>query len=590
MSRKLYDAKLDYSSCGVGFITHKKSKQTHEILKLADEALCKIPHRGGMSSEGIGDGAGVNIDISVNFYKHLTQNNSLKYGNFGIANFFYPIDENQKSTAEEIIKNTLKKHNLPIILWRDVEVNSDAVNDASRRAQLPIVQIVFTRPENIKNQKDFEFVINDALQEIEKPAFTVPNLKGFYPLSMSSLTQVYKGRLVSGEVFPYFKDLKNPEHQIHSLFFHTRFSTNTAPNPIYAQPFRRMAHNGELNTDKKNRLSEDAIAQANGKSVIFPDGQSDSSRLDQTLSRRLMEDKMDIVEAVLAMMPPAWENDPKYSGKVRDMLEYFSLYEEKNDGPAAWIFFDGRKIGARLDRLGLRPLRSVETHEYVAVMSEAGQINFKPETVINRGRIPAGGMIVFDHEQGKILSFEDVLENLSKKEDYKKLIKQSVINIDELETKEVKNYNIESDLTPAARHVAYSMNQESFKFFLDPMVSNGMEKISAMGFGVAPNALEPNEGGMSRYFSQRFAQVTNPPLDSIREADGMTLRVALGRKPNFSDGSTKQLLIESPIIQPQQLLQIRDTKDITVKTIEKNKIAPNSAPLCFLNCNHTSPQ
>jgi glutamate synthase (NADPH/NADH) large chain len=568
MSRKLYDANLDYSSCGVGFITHKKSKQTHEILKLADEALCKIPHRGGMSSEGIGDGAGVNIDISVNFYTFLTKNKSLEYGNFGVANFFYPIDVNQKSAAEEIIKKTLKKFNLPIILWRDVEVNSDAVNNASRKAQLPIVQIVFTRPESIKTQNEFEFLINDALQEIEHPAFTVPALKGFYPLSMSSLTQVYKGRLVSGEVFPYFKDLKNPEHQIHSLFFHTRFSTNTAPNPIYAQPFRRMAHNGELNTDKKNRLSEDAIAQANGKSVIFPDGQSDSSRLDQTLSRRLMEDKMDIVEAVLAMMPPAWENDPKYSGKVRDMLEYFSLYEEKNDGPAAWIFFDGRKIGARLDRLGLRPLRSVETHEFVAVMSEAGQINFKPETVINRGRIPAGGMIVFDHEQGKILSFEDVLDNLSKKEDYKKLLKESLITINELPRKEVKEYSIASNLSPAARHVAYSMNQESFKFFLDPMVSNGMEKISAMGFGVAPNALEPNEGGMSRYFSQRFAQVTNPPLDSIREADGMTLRVALGRKPNFSDGSTKQLLIESPIIQPQQLLQIRDAKEISVKTFE----------------------
>ena len=568
MSRKLYDANLDYSSCGVGFITHKKSKQTHEILKLADEALCKIPHRGGMSSEGIGDGAGVNIDISVNFYRHLTGNKKLEYGNFGVANFFYPIDGSQKSRAEEIIKKTLEKHNLALALWRDVEVNPEVVNEASRKAQLPIVQVVFTRPKEIKNQIDFEFVINDALQEIEHPAFTIPELKGFYPLSMSSYTQVYKGRLVSGEVFPYFKDLKNPEHQIHSLFFHTRFSTNTAPNPIYAQPFRRMAHNGELNTDKKNRLSEDAIAQANGKKVIFPEGQSDSSRLDQTLSRRLMEDKMDIVEAVLAMMPPAWENDSKYSGKVRDMLEYFSLYEEKNDGPAAWIFFDGIKIGARLDRLGLRPLRSVETHDYVVVMSEAGQINFKPETVLKRGRIPAGEMIVFDHEQGKVLSFEDVLDNLSKKEDYRELIKQSVININELEPKDVKNYEIPSDLSPSARHVAYSMNQESFKYFLDPMVSDGMEKISAMGFGIAPNALEPHEGGMSRYFSQRFAQVTNPPLDSIREADGMTLRVALGRKPNFSDGTTKQLLIESPILQPQQLLQIRDTKDIRVRTIE----------------------
>jgi glutamate synthase (NADPH/NADH) large chain len=568
ITRILYDANLEHSSCGVGFITHKKSKQTHKILQLADEALCKIPHRGGMSSEGIGDGAGVNIDISVNFYRYLTDNEDLEYGNFGVANFFYPIDGNQRGYAEQIIKDALDKYNLSLLLWRDVEVNTEAVNLASKKAQLPIVQVVFSRPEEIKDQKAFEFLINDALKEIEYPAFTIPELKGFYPLSMSSYTQVYKGRLVSGEVFPYFKDLTNPEHQIHSLFFHTRFSTNTAPNPIYAQPFRRMAHNGELNTDKKNRLSEDAIAQANGEKVIFPDGQSDSSRLDQTLSRRLMEDKMDIVEAVLAMMPPAWENDPKYTGKVRDMLEYYSLYEEKNDGPAAWIFFDGRKIGARLDRLGLRPLRSIETHDYVAVMSEAGQINFEADTVLKRGRIRAGGMIVFDHDQGKVLTYEQILTNLSQKRDYKTLRDQAVIHINELNKKEVSNYKIPQGLSFAARHVAYSMNQESFKFFLDPMVAVGKEKISAMGFGVAPNAFEPHEGGMSRYFSQRFAQVTNPPLDSIREADGMTLRVSLGRKPNFSDGSTKQLLIESPIVQPQQILQIKDTKGIRVQTIE----------------------
>lgn len=270
MGRKLYDANLDYSSCGVGFITHKRSEQTHEILTLADQALCKIPHRGGMSSQGIGDGAGVNIDISVNFYRYLTGDEKLEYGNFGVANFFYPVDEKQKHVAEEIIKNTLKKYKLALVLWRDVEVNPEAVNEASRKAQLPIVQVVFSRPQSLKTQKEFEHEINKALKEIESPAFTVAALKGFYPLSMSSYTQVYKGRLVSGEVFPYFKDLSNKEHQIHSLFFHTRFSTNTAPNPIYAQPFRRMAHNGELNTDKKNRLSEAAIAQANGdrKSVV----------------------------------------------------------------------------------------------------------------------------------------------------------------------------------------------------------------------------------------------------------------------------------------------------------------------------------
>ena len=395
--RNLYNPDLEYSNCGVGFITNKKSEQTHEILQLAHQALCKIPHRGGMSSEGIGDGAGVNFDISENFYRILTGDFNLKLGEFGVANFFYPLDEKEHSRAEKLINEVFRKHTIPVMLWRDVEVNKNAVNNASQKVQLAIRQVVFGRPFGIETQDQFENVINSALQDIEKPAFTIPELKGLYPLSMSSYTQVYKGRLNSFEVFPYFKDLSNPEHKVHSLFFHTRFSTNTAPNPIFAQPFRRMAHNGELNTDKKNRLSEDAIAKSKNKTVLFPEGQSDSARLDQTLSRRINEDKMDIVEAILAMMPPAWENDAKYKGTVRDMLEYFSLYEEKNDGPAALIFFDGVKIGARLDRLGLRPLRTVETHDYYAVMSEAGQIDFKSDTVLSRGRIDAGGMVVYDH-------------------------------------------------------------------------------------------------------------------------------------------------------------------------------------------------
>ena len=221
---------------------------------------------------------------------------------------------------------------------------------------------------------------------------------------MSSRTQVLKGRLNSHEVVSYFKDLSDPAMHIHTIFFHTRFSTNTAPATMMAQPFRYMAHNGELNTDKKNRLSEDAIAKQNNKKVIFPHGQSDSARLDQTMARRITEDGLDIVTAVVAMMPPAWRIDPTSAPEVAAMLEYFSLYEEKNDGPAALIFGNGKQVGARLDRLGLRPLRSVETGDYLAVMSEAGQIDFDPQTVIARGRIEAGGMLYYDHETVKAIA------------------------------------------------------------------------------------------------------------------------------------------------------------------------------------------
>ena len=564
----LYDADLSQDSCGVGFITRKDSKQTHDVLVKSHEALCTIPHRGGMSAEGIGDGAGVNIDLSLNFFRKVTGIADLKLGDFGVANFFFPEDHaHYDSAAAQLVEAHFAEFDLPIIKWREVPVDNSVLNAASVKAQLPIKQVIFGRPAALKTatHDEFERHIQSALLTIEVEGFTRPELQGFYPLSMSSRTQVYKGRLNSFEVIPYFVDLYDTDHEISTLFFHTRFSTNTAPATMMAQPFRYMAHNGELNTDKKNRLSENAIARQNNKHVVFPAGQSDSGRLDQTLTRRINEDGLDIVTAILAMMPPAWENDPTLPDDVRAMLEYFSLYEEKNDGPAALIFNDGIRVGARLDRLGLRPLRSVETNEYLAVMSEAGQIDFPAEQVLKRGRIEAGGMLYFDHNTGESYDSHQVLSRLAKQKDYKTLLANSCIHLTELPKVELAEICNAHDLSIDQRHTAYSLNQESFKFLLDPILQTGLEKVTAMGYGLTPNALSSAEGGMSRYFSQRFAQVTNPPLDSLRESDGMTLRVALGAKPTFSAENSKQLVINSPILQRTQLEQIR--RQTQVKTI-----------------------
>ena len=565
----LYDATLSQDSCGVGFITHKRSIQTHDLLNLSHQALCAIPHRGGMSAEGIGDGAGVNIDLSLNFFRKITGNPALILGEFGVANFFFPEDHvHYDSAANELVERHFAAFDLPLIMRRTIPVDQSVINPAAIKTQLPIEQFIFGRPVHLKDASHdaFEKHVQQALATIEADGFSSPELSGFYPLSMSSRTQVYKGRLNSGEVIPYFKDLYDTDHEISTLFFHTRFSTNTAPATMMAQPFRYMAHNGELNTDKKNRLSENAIARQHNKSVCFPCGQSDSSRLDQTLTRRINEDNLNIVEAILAMMPPAWENDTTLSPKVRAMLEYFSLYEEKNDGPAALIFNDGIRVGARLDRLGLRPLRSVETDDYLAVMSEAGQIDFPPQSVLKRGRIEAGGMLYFDHSTGEAYDSHQVMDYLANQKDYAALLAQRCVHLSTLPSVDLSELNNESALNVNQQYTAYSLNQESFRFLLDPILTTGAERVSAMGYGLAPNALSDTEGGMSRYFSQRFAQVTNPPLDSIRESDGMTLRVALGAKPTFSENS-KQLMIESPILQRTQIEQIRRQSSVQVVTL-----------------------
>ncbi len=555
----LYEPSLEKSSCGVGFLTRKDGKQTHELLVKGHQALCAVPHRGGMSSEGVGDGAGISVDLSVTFFSRLT-GKPLKEGEFGVGNFFMCDDESKHEEAEKVIENALAEAGMPTILKRDVTVDNSVINEASRKLQLPIRQWIFEAPQGLDN-KAFERAIYDVLLKIEEQAYLRPELAGLYPLSLSSRTQVFKGRLNSSELVPYFADLSEDDHEVRMLYFHTRFSTNTDPHPTMAQPFRLMAHNGELNTDKKNRLSEIAVARAKNRSIVRPKGQSDSCRLDQTLHGRVIEDEFDLVTAVVSMMPPAWENDQTLSEPVRAMLEFFSLYEEKNDGPAALIFGDGNIVGARLDRLGLRPLRSIETDDYIAVMSEAGQISFAEETVISRGRIEAGGMLYFDHSKGKAFTTVEALEMLAAERDYETLLVEARVRLDELPQPTIdpamaaKRYD--GDLDTSSRYVAYTHNQESFRFLMDPMLQSGSEKVSAMGYGNAINALSDNEGGVAKYFSQRFAQVTNPPLDSIREADGMSLRVAIGAKPYKGPTNAKQIVLDTPILRMSDMLKIR---------------------------------
>lgn len=571
----LYDSSLEKDNCGVGFITRKDGVQTHDVLVKGHEALCTIPHRGGMSAEGVGDGAGVSIDLSLAFFRRLT-GQALEAGRFGVGNFFLPNDEASYSHAEQVIRNALQNQGFEVLLVREVPVDNTVIRPAAIRYQLPIQQWVFAAPASMDGQ-GFDHAIYQALLAIEEQAYTDSALSGLYLLSMSAHTQVLKGRLNSNEVIPYFHDLMAEDQAVHTMYFHTRFSTNTDPHPSMAQPFRLMAHNGELNTDRKNRIAEAALARARNSRIFRPKGQSDSSRLDQTLNSRLMDDGLDLVTAVVSMMPPAWENDSTLPDNVKAMLEYFSLYEEKNDGPAALIFGNGSVVGARLDRLGLRPLRSVETEEYLCVMSEAGQINFAPENVLRRGRIEAGGMLYYDHNEKRARGTLETLEMLAAKRDYPALLAQARATLQQLPAVPAEvagsplRYN--GDLALYQRFVAYYYNQESFKFMMDPMLATGAEKISAMGYGNAINALSGHEGGVAHYFSQRFAQVTNPPLDSIREADGMTLRVALGAKPNMNkgrenNGKRRQIVIASPILSHLDMLRLREQQETPYQCFE----------------------
>ncbi|KKD09133.1 glutamate synthase-related protein [Streptomyces sp. WM6386] len=564
----LYDPALDHSDCGVGFITRLDGTPSHDVIRKGDEALRTIPHRGGKSAEGVGDGAGVNVDLSVEFFGAIT-GEELRAGHFGVANCFVPVDGERRAAAVDLVGRSIAEQGFDVLLVRDVPVDHTVACPAAEQYQLPVVQWVFRAPESWERE-DVDSAAHRALLAVEAVAYAdATTYAGLYVLSLSARTQVLKGRLNSGEVIGYFRDLVDPRHSVRSLYFHTRFSTNTEPHPTMAQPFRLMAHNGELNTDRKNRLSDEALARARTRSIVRPPGQSDSSRLDQTLQSRVFDDGLDLVEAVVSLMPPAWENDRTLPAATRDMLEYFSLYEEKNDGPAALIFSDGDVVGARLDRLGLRPLRTVETAEYLMVASEAGQVAFPDDEVVHRGRIEAGGMLVVDHRTGRRLRTREVLDALAARRPYSDLLTSARVNLDDLPAPDyyrgTTTLGYDGDLTLAGRYVAYSLNQESFRFMLDPMLADGSERISAMGYGNAINALSDTEGGMAKYFSQRFAQVTNPPLDSIREADGMSMRVALGPKPDGTHSGGRQLVVSSPVLGHLDMVRLRDQRIVPLK-------------------------
>ena len=562
---RIYNTKHEKNSCGVGFITRKDGVPTHDLIQRGHEALCYVPHRGGMDAQGVGDGGGVLVDLSQKFFSKIAGTN-LELSKFGVGHFFLPENTDYIPSAKQKIEQALSTHNISTLLWRDVETDKSVINAAAQLRNPTIAQIIFTKDNDAVSWEDFEKSLITISEDLGDALYEDENYKGFYSISLSSRTTVYKGCLLSNEVIPYFKDLMDSDFESKILLFHTRYSTNTAPHPSMAQPFMRMAHNGELNTDKKNRIQEDSVLRTKGKRLIVPPAQSDSARCDQTLARRLKDENISIVEAFVRMSPPAWENSTVIKDDIKDMLEYFSLSEEKVDGPAALIFTDGVRVGAKLDRLGLRPLRQIETTEYISVMSEAGQNAFDPSDVISRGRISAGGMVVYNHDHKHYYSGGEVLDILKNQQDYTTLLNDSVIRLSDLPEAD-DMVQVPSALNSAiSRGVTYGHNAESFRFMLDPILETGAERVSAMGYGNAINALSNIEGGVSKYFSQRFAQVTNPPLDSIRESDGMTVRVSLGAKPTFSQG-TKQIILDSPVLSLYELAKIEKQSSVNVDTI-----------------------
>ncbi len=577
----LYDRKNDHDSCGLGFIANVKNIKSHKIVEDGIKILNNLEHRGATGADPlVGDGAGMLVQIPHEFlFEQCTElgfelPNS---GNYSVGFFFMPAEkkiyENIKSTIEKIAK----EYSQDLIGWRNVPTNNTCLSQSREilASEPSHWQGFFKRPKGLSNDEYerkiyiFRRVISNTIRKM------LDNGEDFYPVSMSSRTIVYKGMFLADQLAPYYPDLTNDRFKSALALVHQRFSTNTFPSWRLAHPYRMVSHNGEINT-KRGNVNWMAARQATlstplfGKEIrkIWPvsyEGESDTACFDNTLEL-LFQGGYSLPHAMMMMIPEAWAGNPLMEEKRRSFYEYHAALMEPWDGPAAIAFTDGRKIGATLDRNGLRPARYfILDNDTVILASEAGTLEVDEKKVIKKWRLQPGKMLLIDLEKGSIISDEEIKKELAEMKPYSDWLKETQIVLEDLEGNKSspRNYTGQ-DLMNGQK--AFGYTQEDIKVLMTPMAITGQEALGSMGTDTPISALSQKEKLLYTYFKQNFAQVTNPPIDPIREESVMSLVSLIGPRPNLFDFShsseQKRLEVRQPVLRNSDLQKIRDISEI----------------------------
>ena len=587
--RGLYDPAMEKDSCGVGFVANIKGIPNHEIMLDAYHLNSRMDHRGGCGFESnTGDGAGILMALPFSFFQQIgleTFNTELTEGNFAVGNIFLPQDESERKFCKETIARIIDEEGQQFIGWREVPLDADGadVGPAARRAQPHITQL-FIRAGESTNPEVFErkiYVIRKRFSHLLRQDKSLLERKQVYACSLSTKVIVYKGMLTPGQLFPFYKDLTNPEFETHLAMVHSRFSTNTFPSWDRAQPNRFMSHNGEINTLRGNvnamtaRQGQVATDAFNEKlSEIFPiidSDCSDSGSFDAVLEFLLLSGRS-LAEATMMMIPEAWQSDKNMGQDKKDFYEFNSALMEPWDGPASIVFSDGKYIGAVLDRNGLRPSRYYITHDDKCIMaSEVGVLEVEPSNVKLKGRLQPGKIFLLDFDQGRLVSDEEVKKEITNKKPYGTWLKDQKVELKDIHNG-LKANPIEADDT-LQRMKAFGFTTETMQFMLIPLVTESRDPLGSMGNDSALACLSDKPRMIYDYFKQLFAQVTNPPIDSIREEIVMSLRCFIGPEGNLLDSSAEQahrLSLDHPIISNQELTSIRnmDHRGLTSKVID----------------------
>ncbi|MCZ8322014.1 MAG: glutamate synthase large subunit [Novosphingobium sp.] len=580
----LYDPRNEHDACGVGFVAHIKGAKSHAIVTQALEILKNLDHRGAVGADPLlGDGAGILIQTPDTLFRKWADQEGLKLpaeGDYAVAMCFLPQDQASREFIVGTFEKFIAKEGQRLIGWRDVPVTTEGLGKTVRE-QMPVIRQCFVaRGENCADQDAFERKILAIRKQTQNPLAALaekhgmPGIAELYMPSFSSRTVVYKGLLLATQVGSFYDDLRDPDCVSALGLVHQRFSTNTFPSWKLAHPYRFIAHNGEINTVRGNvnwmnarrRTMESELLGADLDKMwpLIPHGQSDTACLDNALEL-LLAGGYSLAHAVMMLIPEAWAGNPLMDAKRRAFYEYHAALMEPWDGPAAVAFTDGRQIGATLDRNGLRPARFVVTDDDIVVMaSESGVLPIKEDNIVRKWRLQPGRMLLIDFAEGRIIEDEELKASLAAAEPYEAWLEAAQYKLKDLEVVEPELAALPQETTTLLdRQQAFGYTQEDLSRFLEPMAQNADDPLGSMGTDTPIAVLSNRSRLLYDYFKQNFAQVTNPPIDPIREELVMSLVSMIGPRPNLlgmEAGTHKRLEVDQPILTNADVAKIRSVE------------------------------
>jgi len=580
----LYDPWFEHDSCGVGFVVNVKGRKSHQLVADGLQVLLNLDHRGACGCEAnTGDGAGILIQVPQEFLGKVADKAGIRLPEarrYGVGNLFFPRNPVDRDACEKAFEKIVREEGQIFLGWRHVPTDNASLGRTARECEPHVGQVFIGRNAAITDDMAFErklYVIRKRAEREIRYGGTIPGSKAFYVCSLSCKTLVYKGMLMPEQVAAYYPDLRDEDMVTGLALVHSRFSTNTFPSWDRAHPYRYIAHNGEINTLRGNinwmharqaLFASDLFGADLRKivPVINTDG-SDSTMFDNCLEMLVMTGRP-LAHSIMMMIPEPWENHESMPPEKRAFYEYHSCLMEPWDGPASIAFTDGVQIGAVLDRNGLRPSRFYVTKDDTVIMaSEAGVLPVDPQRVAQKGRLQPGRMFLVDTQEGRIVSDEELKDRFAKAQPYQKWLDEHHVPLKNLP--EAPHSHEPDHKTVLARQQAFGYTFEDLRFVVGPMANEGVQPLGSMGTDTPLAVLSNKPQLLYNYFKQLFAQVTNPPVDPIREENITSTETLLGSEGNLlkpTPESCRMIKLDSPLLSNEDLAKLRHVSRPGFKT------------------------